>query len=204
MPNSKRRKRHVEATKREVEKARRRLRSRACEAAKENRGVLLEEEEQEICPRAAEVGGLPAGETEIRRESKDLEFVEEENNPGSWKSWVGGLYGWCHTGLTQVGESSILSGPSMQGTSPSPPLQGVSAAKDAVFPSRALKRQLEEAQQRLREMEEEMELLKGRERKRRRRNRVSLHSWASLLHPLNFLPSTALCRHTQLHRYPPF
>ena len=49
-------------------------------------------------------------------------------------------------------------------------------AKDLVFPSRVLKRQLVDAQHRLKEMEEQLETIKNKEmkeRKRRRRNRVS-------------------------------
>lgn len=49
-------------------------------------------------------------------------------------------------------------------------------AKDIVFPSRVLKRQLEHAQHRLKEMEEQLETIKNkeqRERKRRKRERVS-------------------------------
>ena len=48
-------------------------------------------------------------------------------------------------------------------------------AKDLVFPSRVLKRQLEDAQLKLREMEEELETIKNkeqRERKRRKKTRV--------------------------------
>ena len=55
--------------------------------------------------------------------------------------------------------------------------QKVEAAKDVVFPSRVLKRQLEDAQQRLRVMEEELQMVKNqelRERKRRKKTtRVS-------------------------------
>ena len=49
------------------------------------------------------------------------------------------------------------------------------SAKDLVFPSRVLKRQLEDAQHRLKEMEEELETIKNqeqRERKRRKKTRV--------------------------------
>ncbi len=35
------------------------------------------------------------------------------------------------------------------------------AAKDVVFPSRSLKRQLEDAQMKLKEMEEELRMIKG-------------------------------------------
>ena len=48
------------------------------------------------------------------------------------------------------------------------------AAKDVVFPSRVLKRQLDNAQQRLREMEEELDFIRTQERKRKKK-RVSLH-----------------------------
>ena len=53
-------------------------------------------------------------------------------------------------------------------------------AKDVVFPTRPLRRQLTLAQQRLREMQDELELVKeqeARERKRRKRRRymVSLN-----------------------------
>ena len=50
-------------------------------------------------------------------------------------------------------------------------------AKDFVFPSRVLKRQLEDAQHRLKEMENELETIKSKEqqeRKRRKKARVSL------------------------------
>lgn len=56
-------------------------------------------------------------------------------------------------------------------------LQSVQVAKDVVFPSRILKRQLEDAQHRLKEMEEELILVKSqemREKKRRKKMRVSL------------------------------
>jgi len=48
--------------------------------------------------------------------------------------------------------------------------------KDVVFPSRVLRRQLDDAEQRLREMEEELNMIRNREireRKRRRKMRVS-------------------------------
>ena len=47
-------------------------------------------------------------------------------------------------------------------------------AKDAVFPSRVLRRQLVSAQQRLRDMQDELEAVReqeARERKRRKRKR---------------------------------
>ena len=49
------------------------------------------------------------------------------------------------------------------------------AAKDVVFPSRVLKRQLDNAQQRLRDMEEELDLIRAREQqeRKRRKKRVS-------------------------------
>ena len=50
-------------------------------------------------------------------------------------------------------------------------------AKDIVFPSRVLKRQLENAQHRLKEMEEELETIKNKEqqeRKRRKKARVGV------------------------------
>ena len=53
--------------------------------------------------------------------------------------------------------------------------QRMELAKDLVFPSRVLKRQLEDAQHRLKEMEEELETIKNqeqRERKRRKKTRV--------------------------------
>lgn len=43
------------------------------------------------------------------------------------------------------------------------PSQSVEAAKDAVFPSRVLKRQLEDAHERLRQMEDELRTLKENE-----------------------------------------
>ena len=59
------------------------------------------------------------------------------------------------------------------------------SAKDLVFPSRVLKRQLEDAQHRLKEMEEELETIKNqeqRERKRRKKTRVcsTIHTSLSL------------------------
>lgn len=56
-------------------------------------------------------------------------------------------------------------------------LQGVQAATDVVFPSRVLKRQLDDAQSRLKEMEKELVLVKSkdkREKKRQKRMGVSL------------------------------
>ena len=57
-------------------------------------------------------------------------------------------------------------------------------AKDAVFPARALRRQLISAQQRLRDMQEELETVRqqeARERRRRKRKRyvvsISKHTW---------------------------
>ena len=50
-------------------------------------------------------------------------------------------------------------------------------AKDIVFPSRVLKRQLENAQHRLKEMEEELETIKNKEqqeRKKRKKVRVNM------------------------------
>lgn len=46
-----------------------------------------------------------------------------------------------------------------------------------VFPSRVLKRQLDNAQQRLREMEDELDLIRTREQqeRKRRKKRVSYH-----------------------------
>lgn len=54
--------------------------------------------------------------------------------------------------------------------------QRVDTVKDVVFPSRVLRRQLDDAEQRLREMEEELNLIRNREireRKRKRKMRVS-------------------------------
>lgn len=62
--------------------------------------------------------------------------------------------------------------------------QRMEMAKDLVFPSRVLKRQLEDAQLKLREMEEELETIKNkeqRERKRRKKTRV----WYVPVHPSN-------------------
>lgn len=59
-------------------------------------------------------------------------------------------------------------------------------AKDIVFPSRVLKRQLEDAQHRLKEIEEELETIKNKEqheRKRRKKTRVrQLSNFLSYLH----------------------
>ena len=52
--------------------------------------------------------------------------------------------------------------------------QSIEVAKDAVFPTRVLRRQLTVAQQRLRDMQGELELVReqeARERKRRKRKR---------------------------------
>ena len=60
----------------------------------------------------------------------------------------------------------------------SPPTQQrVDTVKDVVFPSRVLRRQLDDAEQRLREMEVELSMIRNREireRKRRRKLRVSV------------------------------
>ena len=52
--------------------------------------------------------------------------------------------------------------------------QSIEMAKDVVFPTRPLRRQLTQAQQRLRDMQDELELVKeqeARERRRRKRRR---------------------------------
>ena len=56
-----------------------------------------------------------------------------------------------------------------------PPSQSVNTVKDVVFPSRVLRRQLDDAEQRLQEMEEELNRIRNREirdRKRRKKMRV--------------------------------
>ena len=50
-------------------------------------------------------------------------------------------------------------------------LQGVASARDVLFPSRGLRKELEAAQQRMAQLEEELEQVK--KAKRRRRSRVS-------------------------------
>lgn len=47
-------------------------------------------------------------------------------------------------------------------------------AKDAVFPSRALKRQLEDAQTKLKNMEEELKMIKEQEQWRKRQRIVRM------------------------------
>lgn len=48
-------------------------------------------------------------------------------------------------------------------------------AKDAVFPSRALQRQLVSAQQRLRDMQDELETMREQEARERRRRKRKRH-----------------------------
>ena len=51
--------------------------------------------------------------------------------------------------------------------------QSMEIAKDIVFPSRVLKRQLEDAQHRLKEMEEELETMKNKEQRERKRQKMT-------------------------------
>lgn len=48
--------------------------------------------------------------------------------------------------------------------------------KDVVFPSRSLKRQLEDAHTKLREMEEELKAIKDSERNKQRKTDVCVHT----------------------------
>ena len=132
----------------------------------------------------------------------DQSSIEEEEGEGDTvedgPGWLDGIYSWCHTGIVQVyipiqsvfdvqprllplySHASILCSPSpppppslsLHCSPPSRP-QSVEAAKDAVFPSRVLKRQLDSARQRLREVEEELEVIRGRDAGETKRRRVS-------------------------------
>lgn len=56
-------------------------------------------------------------------------------------------------------------------------LQGVASARDVLFPSRVLRKELEAAQQRMAQLEEELEQVK--KAKRRRKSMVSRNSTSS-------------------------
>lgn len=67
-------------------------------------------------------------------------------------------------------------------------------AKDIVFPSRVLKRQLEDAQHRLKEMEEELETIKNKEqRERKRRKMTRVRNFDSFLLPAHPVERTVTC-----------
>ena len=80
MPNSRRRKKRVTDSRRQIERARRRLINQE-EGNKENRGTLLEE-----CGSSSSL------------ELQAVVSAGEENMRGWWD----GLYSWCHSGLAQV------------------------------------------------------------------------------------------------------
>lgn len=88
MPNSKRRKRLVSSNKKQIERARRRIQAHTlAEANKENAtfssdSVFLHDESMQ--------------EEQHRRNEQQTKMYE--SNSG----WFGGLYSWCHTGITQV------------------------------------------------------------------------------------------------------
>lgn len=66
--------------------------------------------------------------------------------------------------------------------------QSLEIAKDAVFPSRALRRQLTSAQQRLKDMQDELQVVReqeARERRRRKRRRYMVRNLYSCLSPLS-------------------
>lgn len=104
-----------------------------------------------------------ARENECDKENRaclSKEQRESESEPG----WVGSLYSWCYSGIVQVGSPVPAWSISTNNSSS----QSVEAAKDVVFPSRLLKRQLEDAQERLRQMEDELRTMKENESDRKR------------------------------------
>lgn len=128
-------------------------------------------------------------EKECNKENQpSTKVYEEENRHNSpvqqgGPGWLGSLYSWCHSGIAQV-LYEVAIGPV---NSRSYTIQSVEVAKDTVFPSRSLKRQLEDAQTKLKEMEDELRSMKEYENDRKRQKMEVQH-----IHPH---PPT----HTLLH-----
>ena len=79
MPNSKRRKRQVAANKRQIERAKKLLELRR------------EDEKENTNPPNSKVPKYDHNQTQ-----------QGETTTDEASGWPGGLYSWCHTGITQV------------------------------------------------------------------------------------------------------
>lgn len=84
MPNSKRRKRQIAANKRQIERAKRQLET------------LKDEDQENVSP--------PATKIAKGDDHKIFDGTQGQESTG----WMGGLYSWCQSGLSQVSSHNNL------------------------------------------------------------------------------------------------
>ena len=148
MPNSRRRKKQVMASRRQMDKSRRRLQARDETKSKETAWPIEQEE--------------PAS--------------ENDSSSKGWLEWCTSGVTQVRTtehARTSVFSTAIVVRDMLSFVSPIV-LQTIETAKDIVFPTRAIRRRLYETEEKLRSTQEQLERVKEREaRERRRRRRVS-------------------------------
>ena len=172
MPQSKNRKKRVADHQKRLERTRRKLeRKRAnsfsgsfnVTSEKENVNLELDCSAMEAYFVDSRVDRSPANETD----AKTL-----------WSGFsnISNLYSWCQSGLASVSDTNTLQHQStlVYGVVSNLYLQGVASARDVLFPSRVLRKELEAAQQRMAQLEEELEQVKKAKRRRK-----SMVSWSS-------------------------
>ena len=95
MPNSKHRKRRVAANRRQLDKARKRLNLQTISNVEKN----LENEKENHTPSQARKfnESCTGGNKLAIRATNRIQQTNLDN-----ASWLGGLYGWCHSGILQV------------------------------------------------------------------------------------------------------